>query len=207
MSMYEQRHDTPKPTGEQKNGLKTRGLALIAMVGMTASLLAGCQSDQPNGAPTLGGPSPIATAPQIPGTATEQPTVAATTAPVQNPTTGNQATGNPNQGGNVTNNPTNLAGFDATILAAGYTPRPDESWFKQGFSFPTSEYNEWSGWSQTGNASTILAMGYVSCGGISVGLVYEPGEKSTGETWLVSHYQSDGSLANQQGYSELPVCN
>ena len=194
MSTADMREHTPTATPEHKHGFSKRGLALAAMVGMAASLLSGCQSNHPNGTPTSGGPSLIATAPANPGTTTEQPTVP-TTAPVQNPTTGNQATGNPNQGGNVTNNPTNLADFDATVIAAGYTPAPDQADIdKMGIGLQVMASNDWSIWIQDTRFGS-RGDAYVTCHG-TLGIAQYFAGNSSGNPWLTLQVPDDaGSMS------------
>ena len=224
-------HEVPTQTSEQtKQVTKPRdryyysptGRKVLGIVGgaMLAVSLAGCQplgqppvvnlptpSAMDNGTNPSSGTGDTSTAPDtssLPSTAPEtQPSQAVVQTQPSQPSQAapSDTSGNTSISGNITQTPTNLAEFDATVLAAGYKPLKqvgvDES--KIGL---TGNY-----WSAFGHVLTDDALNSgvarTLCNNEITGVFYNISNQNLANLWAVRPASSNGS--GPTGKS-LPPC-
>ena len=219
-------HEVPTQTSEQtKQVTKPReryyysptGRKVLGIVGgaMLAVSLAGCQplgqppvvnlptpSAMDNGTNPSSGTGDTSTAPDTSSLPSTAPETQASQAVVQTqPSQPSQAapsdtSGNTSVSGNITQTPTNLAEFDATILGSGYSSNPGHYDY-----LDTVHNNSWSGY---GIPATAVGIGFsaVKCGDsdyvASYNIINSP------DSWTVAGTMN-GKLAAAKG-SSLPEC-
>jgi hypothetical protein len=172
-----------------------RVIAAVAGVGLTLSALTACDGNQPNGTPTLEGPSPVASAPQTPGT-TAPATPDQPPQPANTPTAAASETDN----GPAGDKPTTEDEFRQLLADRGYVVGGQTTvWFD---SVPDALAFQYG--SQANN---------LSCGANSFELTYlysTPGSDGLPDgsiAWTLAHPDADGNAVLNGPTSTLPDCS
>jgi len=167
-------------------------------------------STQPTVAHSAG---PVASTVTVTVTASTQDTTSAAGAATVTATTNSDS----GQSGQVTDNPANLADFDATILAKGYTPRDMQGVTMSG-GLKVSDYDTYNVWSGYGLVNvkphSVEATAATHCGGAPMLIGYhwpDPGQpvyqQDRDQAWVVStDPENPGTQVSTSWYPSLPEC-